>query len=137
MARFYEEERLRFDPLETPAALSQLLKDPALGEVWLLTVKDQPAGYLVLIHSFILEFGGRQVWIDELYLQPTFRGSGAGRRALELVAESCRSRGVRIIRLEVDRTNARALHLYESTGFQLHDRSTMTRVLADPEASQD
>jgi ribosomal protein S18 acetylase RimI-like enzyme len=134
MEKFYREERLLFDPLLAPAALAQLLRDSALGEVWLLSVEDQLAGYLVLVHSFILEFGGRQMWIDELYLEPAFRGHGAGRQALRLVEESCRARGVRAIRLEVDRTNPRALHLYQGSGFQLHDRSTMTRIITNSPA---
>jgi ribosomal protein S18 acetylase RimI-like enzyme len=128
MREFYSEEHLVFGP-PVEHALSQLLQDTSLGQFYLLDVASRPIGYLVLLHGFILEFGGRQSFIDELYVQAAFRRLGYARQALELAAAICRDDGSRVMRLEVDRVNAPAIRLYQRTGFRLHDRSTMTRVL--------
>jgi ribosomal protein S18 acetylase RimI-like enzyme len=126
---FYAEESLPFHPDRTAAALGELLADAALGQVWWIECDGGPAGYLLLVHSFILEFGGRQTFLDELYLRPAFRGRGVGRQALGFAAEASRDRGACALRLEVSEHNLRAVALYKRAGFLLHDRRTMTLPL--------
>jgi GNAT superfamily N-acetyltransferase len=126
---FYCEQRIRVDPIVVKTALSQLLRDTSLGRVWLLDVAGAPIGYLIMLNGFIVEFGGRQVFIDELYIRPEFRGHGLGRKTLAFAEQACRQAGITIIRLEVDRANRRLIEFYEEFGFKLHGRLTMTRLL--------
>ncbi len=126
---FYHEERLVFDAASVKTALLQLLTDASLGRVWLLEVDGAAIGYLILVNGFIVEFGGRQAFIDEFYIRPAFREQGFGRKALTFAEEVCRDAGIAVIRLEVECANHRLIKLYEEFGFKLHDRFTMTRVL--------
>ena len=126
---FYCEQRIPVDPIVVKTALSQLLRDRSLGRVWLLEVAGAAIGYLIMLNGFIVEFGGHQVFIDELYIRPDFRGHGLGRKTLAFAEEACRQAGITIIRLEVDHANGRLIKFYEEFGFKLHDRSTMTRLL--------
>ena len=65
-------------------ALATLLDDDTLGGVWVLEDEQGVAGYLAVTLGYSLEYGGRDAFIDELYLAARARGRGAGRAALEL-----------------------------------------------------
>src|SRR5690242_1648322 len=74
-----------FDEPVARAALMRLLDDPSLGRVWLL-LSDDPeqasAGYMVVCFGYSLEFGGRDAFIDELFVVAEHRGRGIGRWAV-------------------------------------------------------
>lgn len=116
MRAFYAEDRLHFDPIGTPRALSTLLADSGCGVVLLLG-EDERAGYLVLSRCFSLEQGGHHALLDELYIAPHARGQGLGARALALAASCARTWGVAVLRLEVHHHNPRAKALYARAGF--------------------
>jgi GNAT superfamily N-acetyltransferase len=126
---FYAEEQIRFEESVTRSALEELLANPALGAVFLLQCDNAPAGYLLITRGFILEFGGKQIVLDELYLQPSYRGRGFGGEALGFVEQLCRESGVEVLRLEATLGNERALALYRRNGLVQHDRCTMTKLL--------
>lgn len=121
---FYAEERLRFDPVATPRAMSRLLTDPACGALLLLG-QDGNAGYLALTRGFSLEQGGHYALLDELYLIPDARGRGLGAHALGIAAAHARSWGVSMLRLEVQHHNPRAKALYLRAGFVDGHRDTL------------
>src|SRR5687767_3006332 len=101
MRELYEHERMDFDERAARAALAQLLADDSHGVAHLILYGAEVAGYLVLTFGFSLEFGGRDAFVDELYVGDGFRGHGAGKAALAFAAEVCRARGIRALHLEV------------------------------------
>lgn len=130
MREYYAFDHLLFDEVGARAALLELLAEPALGEVWLFEEPHGRAlGYVVLLCSFCLEFHGRTLIVDELFLRPEARGRGLGGRALALAETVARARGVKALRLEVERSNQHARAVYERAGFVAHERDLMTRVL--------
>ncbi len=129
MAEFYSEEQIHFDVDGSRDAVTELMADPSLGCIWLLECDGKIAGYMVGIIGFILEFGGRQLVLDELYIAPSFQRRGLGSAALTFLEEESRRMGARVLRLEVARSNTGALALYRKHGFDLHDRQTMSKHL--------
>lgn len=129
MKGFYRDEDIAFEYPKARRAVEELIQSPELGSILLLCVGDEIVGYLVAIYSFILEFGGRQAFLDELYIREEWRGQGYSKLALAAVEKMSSEAGIRVLRLEVARSNARALALYERAGFELHDRFTMTKLL--------
>jgi GNAT superfamily N-acetyltransferase len=127
MREFYEHERMEFEEGAARRALGELLGDRRLGRVHLIREGAEVAGYLVLTFGFSLEFGGRDAFVDELFLRANWRGRGVGRRALEFAAEVCRGEGVRALHLEVDHVNTVAQALYRKSGFRDHDRHLLTK----------
>jgi ribosomal protein S18 acetylase RimI-like enzyme len=127
---FYAHERLRFRPGHTDAALAALLADERFGRVWIARSGGAAAGYLVMTLGYSLEFGGRDAFVDELFIKEEFRGRGLGKAALVRAEEVCRERGIRALHLEVERSNVRAQTLYRKSGFQDHDRYLLTRWLS-------
>ncbi len=81
-----------------------------------------PIGYLVLTIGYSLERGGRDAFIDELYVRPQWRGLGLGTLAVATAEVAARRLGVRAVHLEVDTTNERARRLYERIGFAVRQR---------------
>jgi ribosomal protein S18 acetylase RimI-like enzyme len=129
MRELYEHESIAFDEPTARAALTQLLADDSFGVAHLILLGGEVAGYLVLTFGFSLEFGGRDAFVDELFVKDEFRGHGMGKAALGFAADICRARGVRALHLEVERANAAAQGIYRKAGFVDHDRYLLTKWL--------
>lgn len=131
MSEYYAYDHLRFDPDVARTALQNLLARKDYGTVWTVRVAGETVGYLVCTYGYSLEFGGRYALIDELYISETHRGRGIGSEVLRSIEVYCRSLGIAVIRLEVERSNARAAAVYRKIGFKAHDRDIMTRAGGD------
>lgn len=117
MQEYYVYDHLDFDEEVALSALRELLSNKALGRIWVIRQDSVPIGYVVLTFGYSLEFGGRDAFLDELYIQESFRGQGIGAKALALVEAAARSTGIRALHLEVERENRRAQRFYLSRGF--------------------
>lgn len=133
MIRAYKDfEGFERDDAERVEALRTLLADPSRGAIWWICADGQRVGYVAVCFGFSLEFGGRDAFVDELYVVPEARGRGVGRAALAAAMRAAAAQGVRALHLEVGRTNARARALYESLGFDAREAFTlMSRSLDD------
>jgi diamine N-acetyltransferase len=129
MRMFYREEGYPFNEERTRRALLALLSNPLFGKVWVFRMEGRAVGYLVVTFGYSLEFGGRDAFIDELFVEPAARGQGVGTFALETAQEHCRRNGVAALHLEVEHENPKARALYERIGFKAHSRFLMTRWL--------
>ena len=87
--------------------------DPYL-EGYVLTENGRLLGYTMLARSFSTEFGKHCVWIEDLYLKPEYREKGRGSAALEAIRKL---HPEALLRLEVERENSRAVHVYRKSGF--------------------
>jgi len=107
---------------------SALLDD---GRALVLLARDggRPIGVAYLSFQLTLEYGGRVVWLEELYVVPERRGQGIGQRLLEACLDVARARGCRAVELEVDVSHARAANLYARAGFRALDRVHWTLPL--------
>jgi ribosomal protein S18 acetylase RimI-like enzyme len=136
MRALYDEDGstpLREDAAET--ALRALLAAPDRGLVWVIEQAGEAAGYLVLTWGYSLEFHGRDAFIDELYVAPSYRGAGLGRQAVEWAEAACMAHGAGAVHLEVEIDNERAHALYRRRGFAERGLRLMTKrlgVVADP-----
>lgn len=127
MGEYYEFDHLPFDAHSARSALEQLLGDATLGQVWLIHHRGVAAGYIVLTLGYSLEYGGRDAFIDEVYLRASHRGHGVGASALAFIEGVCRALDVRALHREVERQNTRAHGVYRKVGFVDHDRYLMTK----------
>jgi GNAT superfamily N-acetyltransferase len=129
MQQLYATDHIVYDEQSARRALEELIGDSSLGQALLLVRDGEPVGYMILTLGFSLEFGGRDAFIDELFVAPEHRGQGIGRQALSWAADACRALGARALHLEVDHGNSGAQRLYRAEGFVDHDRYLMTRPL--------
>jgi ribosomal protein S18 acetylase RimI-like enzyme len=129
LERFHATQGIAFDAAKARRALGALLADPALGAVYRIESAGETAGYAALCFGFSLEWGGRDAFLDELYLEPPHRGRGLGRAALRALLDEARAAGVRAVHLEVEGANPAAQALYRAEGFAGTDRQMLSRRL--------
>ncbi|KAB2921138.1 MAG: GNAT family N-acetyltransferase [Bacteroidetes bacterium] len=131
MERFYAIDGYPFRPERTRRALEEFIAEPRNGSLWLITADTQTAGYAVLATVYSFEFGGKNAFIDELYLEPEFRGRGIGLAAVEHLVRTAAESGITALHLETEHHNTAAIELYRRFGFEDHHRVLMTRMLID------
>lgn len=117
MRRLYADEGLRPFSGSTQALLL-LLREPRYGRCFIVREQDLAVGYFVIAFGFSLEFGGRDAFLDELYLAPEARGRGLGKLCVAHAARFCKSEGIGALHLEVSRANSVAQRLYRGAGFR-------------------
>lgn len=101
MVAFNGFEGIDWNPQDGEAPLRKLIADDSLGYVALFGTQDAPGcGYAVITFGYDLEFGGRDSFLTELYLDPALRGQGLGRRAIELILDETRARGASALHLQ-------------------------------------
>jgi ribosomal protein S18 acetylase RimI-like enzyme len=120
-------EQIEIDDPALVGAISRLLSDASLGQVWLIERDGAAIGQAVVTYGFDLEFGGRDSFLTELWVDPDARGRGAATAALRLIETELRRRDVRALHLGVRPENP-ARRLYERSGFVASPRVVMTRV---------
>ena len=95
--------------------LAECVSDSPYAEGFILLLDGETAGYAMLAKSFSTEFGRRCVWIEDLYVRAVFRGQGIGSAFLQYAREKYPEA---VLRLEAEKSNARAVRTYEKCGFE-------------------
>lgn len=123
MVRAYHTfEHIELDDAARQEALARLLSETALGAIWLVRADGAIAGYVAVCIGFSIEFGGHDAFVDELWLEPPFRGRGGGRAVLTMLMPELVQRDIRALHLEVARDNDRARRLYRACGFEAREK---------------
>jgi GNAT superfamily N-acetyltransferase len=117
MRAFHAEDALGPHP-GAADALVELLADPRLGVVMVDEDGGAIVGYSVVTLGFSLELGGRDAFVDELYVTPERRRQGRGAALLASAMAWARTAGARAIHLEVALADEAKLRLYRSAGFE-------------------
>jgi len=128
---YHEYEGMHLPDEVRGSAVRALLGESPLGRIWLIGAGEGPVGYVAACFGYSIEFGGRDAFVDELYIVPEHRGRGHGRSALRLVKPEAARLGVRALHLEVARTNDRAQRLYRSLGFAAREKYFLMSAVLD------
>lgn len=131
MREFYAEADFPLDETWAATAFANLLSDPALGAVWVMSADDVVIGHVVLTVRFAMEFGGLSGYIDDLFVRRSHRRLGAGRAGLEALVSECLGRGCKSLYVEVDPDNIAALTVYRQFGLEpgTDNRSHLKTIL--------
>ncbi len=96
--------------------------DPVL-EGYVLKEDGRIIGFAYVTVYYACEVGGRCLMFEELYLKEEARGKGYGSRFFEAVMKE--RPDIRRFRLEVTRSNEKAVRLYRRLGFEFLDYDQM------------
>ena len=99
--------------------------DPFL-EGFIFSQEGSVEGYAMVAKSFSTEFGRRCIWIEDIYLQPQFRGQGTAGKFFAFLED--RYTGA-ILRLEAEEENAFAVRAYRKAGFDVMPYLEMFKLL--------
>jgi len=100
------------------------LNDSPYLEGYVFEENNAICGYAMLAKSFSTEYGKPCIWIEDLYIENEYRGTGLGTRFLEFVKNTypdC------LLRLEVELENTAAVRVYEKCGFKVLPYSEMIK----------
>jgi GNAT superfamily N-acetyltransferase len=121
-----------FDAARVASLLEQVLKDAVLGRAWMASVAGKPAGYLLAVFVFSLEFQGLTAEIDELFVVERHRGLGLGGRLLDAAEAHFRTHGCTHVALQIGRDNEAARAFYQRRGFSGRNGfELVSKALAD------
>lgn len=120
--RYHEFEEIASEQDATARTLTPLLQHGDAGRVWLIERAGATIGYIALCFGYSIELGGRDAFIDEMYILEEHRGAGVGKTVLAEIQSRARDSGVKALHLEVDRSNDRAKKLYRALGFTSRER---------------
>jgi ribosomal-protein-alanine N-acetyltransferase len=109
-------ERASFRTPWSQGAFRYELTQNRVAHCTVLRAGAQIVGYLCLWEI------GSEVHITNLAVHPDYRRRGVARALLEAMLAGARQRGVELVFLEVRPTNAEAIGLYASFGFQVIGR---------------
>jgi ribosomal protein S18 acetylase RimI-like enzyme len=120
---YHRFEKVVMSDTERAVAVTPLLQaESPLGRIWLVRLRGEVAGYGAMCFGYSIEFGGRDAFVDELYIAEHARGRGLGNRVLELLKSEAARLGIVALHLEVARSNTRARQLYGKWGFRSRKR---------------
>lgn len=117
----FDETRVRYN-------LSELLRNPMYGLIYLVSDANRAIAYLVICFDYSLEYRGKGAWVDELFVASDHRQRGIGAYLLDLAESASREQGAQFLHLEVSHGN-RAIELYRRRGFVDRKRYLMTKQL--------
>ncbi len=136
-----EYERLPEEAVATAAGLRDTLfgAQPA-AEVLIAEVDGESAGFALFFHTYSTFLGRRGIWLEDLFVRPTFRGHGVGRLLLSRLAAIAIARDCGRLEWSVLDWNVDAIGFYQKLGAVAMDEWTTNRVtgaalvaLASPE----
>jgi GNAT superfamily N-acetyltransferase len=112
-----EYERLSDRVTATEAGLREQLFGPkAAAEVCLLYVGEEPVGFAVFFPNFSTFAGRPGIYLEDLFIEPTWRGRGFGRQLLAHVARIGAERGCHSMKWAVLPWNEPAIDFYRRLG---------------------
>lgn len=115
---FAQESDFRSDAKKQMAGLRAILRDPKVGSLWVATSDRAVIGMVGLLYTVSTAEGGRVAWLEDLVVDPAYRGQGVGKRLVTHVLQVASHNGFKRVTLLTDPTNRRAKKLYETQGFQ-------------------
>ncbi len=122
-------EQLERDVEVTGESLhAALFGDRPVAGALLARVADQPAGYALHFQTFSSFVGRPGLWLEDVYVRPSFRSRGVGRALIQAVIRHAAQ--LRAGRLEwaALRWNTRAVRFYEQLGARQLEEWVMFRM---------
>ena len=108
-----------------------LFSDRPFGEVVIGYAGTEPAGFAVFFHSFSTFRGAPGLYLEDLFVEPRWRGHGFGRKLLAHVASLAVARGCHRLEWSVLDWNELAIRFYRRVGAQPMDDWTVFRLTGE------
>ena len=100
----------------------ELMKSDNYASAYIIEKDGKRAGYALLAKTFSQEAGGIVIWLEEIYILPQFRSCGLGGEFLSFLKEKVSASR---IRLELFKSNLRAMEVYKRHGFEILEYNQM------------
>jgi len=123
---FYEEDHHDYQEKKIQKALQEFIGKKEHGIIYLIEYENKVVGYFILTFGWSLEYFGRDLFIDEIFIKEPFRGRGFGKKSIDFIEQYVKDNNIKAIHLEVNKYNM-ARKLYESKGYQSRNSDLMSK----------
>jgi GNAT superfamily N-acetyltransferase len=124
-----EYEQLTHEVIADEAGLAMQLFGPApRAEVLIAEVGSEPAGFALFFHNFSTFIGKPGLYLEDLFVRPSFRGRGLGKQLMVRLAQIAVERDCGRFEWSVLDWNTPAIDFYRSLGAVGMDEWTVQRV---------
>lgn len=122
-------EKLLHEVEADEAVLEQnLFGEKPYAEVVLAEYEDKQVGFALFFHNFSTFLGRPGIYLEDLYVQPDYRGRGIGGELLAFLAHLAVTRGCGRLEWSVLDWNTPAINFYNKLGAQAMDEWTTFRL---------
>ena len=122
-------ERLEDEVLATERDfVASLFGTPARAEALLAEIDGKPAGFAVWFYNFSTFRGRHGLFVEDIFVEPAYRGSGIGRAIFRFLAERAIAQGCARMDWDVLDWNSTAIRFYRSLGAYPLDGWTRQRL---------
>ena len=122
-------EKLTHEVVATEAALRASMFGPRpAAEAMLGWVEGEPVAFAVFYPAFSTFLGSPTLYLEDLFVQPRWRGRGFGKRLLAAVAGVAVKRGLTRLEWAVLDWNEPAIRFYRSIGAEPREEWTVYRI---------
>lgn len=97
------------------STFTEMMQSDIYLEGYIFEHKGETAGYATVAKSFSTEAGGLVIWLEEIYIRPDYQGMGIGKEFFDYIESR---HDPKRLRLEVERSNQRAIELYKKLGYE-------------------
>jgi len=124
-------EELDDQVVATEALLHEWLFEKQKAEVLLAVVDGKPVGSALFFHNFSTFLGRAGIYLEDLYVQPAYRGRGYGKALLKKLAQITVERGCGRLEWACLDWNKPSIDFYRSLGAVSMDGWTTYRLIGD------
>ena len=121
---YLEDLEVEFKREQLITTINEFDNNPLRGRIEIVEREGESIGYAILVPYWSNEFGGVMLQLDELFIDASERGRGAGSLYIRDLISNPPYSAVAIM-LEVTQKNERARSLYEKIGFATHRHTHM------------
>jgi len=127
-----EFEKLLHEAVATEAAIAEALFGARpYAEVLMARAGENVAGFALFFHNYSTFVGKPGIYLEDLYVRPSFRGHGYGKALLTEIARLAVERGCGRFEWSVLDWNQRAIDFYDSLGAKPMSDWTTMRVAGE------
>ena len=126
-----EYEQLLSEVVATESVLEEWLFDKKKAEVLFPMLEGKEIGFALYFHNFSTFLGRAGLYLEDLYIQPEYRGRGYGRKVLQKLAQIAVERGCGRLEWWCLDWNAPSIAFYKNLGAQPMDEWTVYRLTGD------
>ncbi|WP_035987544.1 GNAT family N-acetyltransferase [Leptolyngbya sp. KIOST-1] len=125
-------EKLAHEVTGKPEDLEQALFGPRpYAEAVLAWIEDTPVGMALFFHNFSTFLMQPGIYLEDLFVQPDYRGQGIGKALLRHVGNLALERGCGRFEWSVLDWNAPAIAFYQSMGAEIKPEWQICRVTGE------
>lgn len=121
-------EKLEEEVVATEEILEEWLFDKEKAEVIFAVVEGKEVGFALFFHNFSTFLGRAGIYLEDLYVEPAYRGQGIGTALLKELARIAVARGCGRLEWWCLDWNQPSIEFYRALGAEAMDDWTVYRI---------